>query len=100
MHIPKTIIVIAAFVLFTVTAIALYHEGLIGMITPFKASLWTWQYFTDLVIALGIFMFWMWRDCRSRGKSPAPWIIATCLTGSFAPLAYLYIRHRSLSKTD
>jgi len=98
--IPAKFLITAAAVLFVITAIALYREGLIGMTTPFKTSIWTWQYFADLVIALGIVMVWIWRDCRHRGKSPFPWIIATFLTGSFAPLAYLYFRSQKNSESQ
>jgi len=105
MHIPKNaipgkFIIGAAAVLFLITAYAIYREGLVGMTTPFKTSIWTWQYFADLVIALGIVMVWIWRDCRNRGKSPHLWIIATFLTGSFAPLAYLYFRNQKSSELE
>lgn len=92
MQIDKRILYIALAILLAVTATALLREGFGGMKTPFSASFWTWQYFVDLVIALGIFMIWMWRDCRSRGKNPVPWIVATCLLGSLSPLTYLILR--------
>lgn len=92
MQIDKRILYIALAGLLAVTATALWREGFAGMKTPFSASFWTWQYFIDLVIALGIFMIWMWGDCRSRGKNPAPWIVATCLLGSLSPLVYLILR--------
>jgi len=90
----------AAVVLVLVTLMALFREGFAGMKTPFSASLWTFQYFVDLVIALGLFMIWMWSDCRSRGKNPILWIAATFFAGSLIPLAYLILRKRDTSSNE
>lgn len=95
MEIDKRILYVAFAVLLAVTAFALFREGFAGMKTPFVASFWTWQYFIDLVIALGLVMIWMWRDCRARGKNPIPWIVVTFMLGSLIPLAYLIVRHQS-----
>ncbi len=95
MQVNKNILYFATAALILVTLLALFKEGLIGMITPFNASLWTSQYFLDLVIALCLVMVWIWRDCRIRNKQPLPWIIATLFTGSLAPLLYLIVRHHS-----
>jgi len=92
--INSKILYAAAAVLVLVTLMALFREGIAGMKTPFSASLWTLQYFVDLVIALGLFMIWMWSDCRSRGKNPMLWIVATFMAGSLIPLAYLLMRKR------
>ena len=95
--INNKILYAAAAVLMLVTLMAFFREGLAGMKTPFSASLWTLQYFVDLVIALGLFMIWMWSDCRSRGKNPILWIAATFVAGSLIPLAYLILRNRDTS---
>lgn len=92
MEIDKRILYLAFAVLLTVTVVALFREGFAGMKTPFVASFWTWQYFIDLVIALGLVMIWMWRDCRACGKNPLPWIVVTCMLGSLIPLTYLIVR--------
>jgi len=92
--INNKILYAAAAVLVLVTLMALLREGIGGMKTPFATSLWTLQYFVDLVIALGLFMVWMWSDCRSRGKNPILWIAATFMAGSLTPLIYLIIRKR------
>jgi len=93
MQLNKNLVLAAIAVLAVVTIIAVLREGFVGMLTPFKASFWTWQYFIDLVIALGLVMIWIWRDCKNRGKTPLPWIAATLFTGSLAPLLYLYLRN-------
>lgn len=43
----------------------------------------------DLVIALFIGAWWIWRDARSRGVSPWPYVLLTAFTGSVGLLAYL-----------
>ena len=91
MVIDKKILYAAFAVLLAVTLIALFREGFAGMKTPFVASFWTWQYFIDLVIALGLVMIWIWRDCRSRGRNPLPWIIVTCMLGSLIPVSYTHL---------
>ena len=93
MQINKSLIIAAIAVLVVVSTLAVVREGLPAMATPFRASFWTWQYFVDLVIALGIVMIWIWHDCKRRGKSALMWIGATFITGSFAPLLYLLLRH-------
>lgn len=100
MTVTKPLALAALVVLLVITAIAISREGMVGMLTPFNASFWTWQFFIDLVIALGLVMIWMWRDCVARGKSPLPWIGATLLTGSVAPLVYLLLRNNDISSSQ
>lgn len=49
------------------------------------------QVFTDLVIALALFLIWLWQDCVKHQRNPWPWVALTFTTGSFGPLAYLFI---------
>ena len=83
MKINNITAIVALAVLAAVTAVALLDEGVAGMATPFRESFWTWQYFADLVIALGVVMVWMWHDCKSRGKSALPWMVLLLLSGHF-----------------
>ncbi len=99
-NINKPLLYLAFAALFTLTLSAFFKEGLLGMITPFKASLWTWQYFIDLVIALVLVLYWIVEDCRKRGKQYLPWVVATLFTGSFAPLLYLILRKHSTVSND
>jgi len=99
MHISKITLAVSATILGLITAAAIAREGFGGMAAPFD-FLWTWQYFADLVVALGIVMAWIWHDCKQRGKQPLPWIIATFLTGSFAPLLYLIVREKPTQSTS
>jgi hypothetical protein len=50
------------------------------------------QLFFDLVIALLLFLVWMWGDAKATGRNPWPWIAITLAIGSFGPLLYLITR--------
>ena len=43
------------------------------------------------LIALGLFLVWMWRDAKAEGRNPWPWILITLATGSIGPLIYLLV---------
>ena len=73
------------------TGFTLFHHGYWGVIEHQFKTFASAQVFTDLVIALGLFLIWMWRDCAKHGRNPWPWIVLTCISGSFGPLAYLLI---------
>jgi uncharacterized membrane protein YfcA len=74
------------------TAAALVQHGYWGIIEPHFKTFGAGQVFADLVIALTLVMMWIWRDARSRGRNPWPWLFATVLLGSFGPLVYLLTR--------
>ncbi|MBL8381592.1 MAG: DUF2834 domain-containing protein [Burkholderiales bacterium] len=74
------------------SAIAVWREGLTEIFAAALKSFASAQIFFDLVIALTLVMVWMWKDARATGRNPWPWIAATLLTGSFAPLVYLLTR--------
>ena len=86
----KKPVIVAALVAFSaLTALALRNHGFWGI---FETQLETWagaQVLADLAIALTLFMTWMWRDARSTGRNPWPWIAITLVAGSFGPLLYL-----------
>ena len=53
---------------------------------------WGWVLSVDLVLALGLCMYWMYADGRRRGTSSLPEMVLTALTGSVGPLLYLVRR--------
>jgi hypothetical protein len=73
-------------------ALALWHHGYWGILEPHFQTFGAAQVFADLVIALGLFLVWMWRDARASGRNPWPWLALTFATGSFGPLFYLLAR--------
>ena len=88
----RSVIVVVLVLFGALTAAALRHHGYWGIVAPHFQSFGAAQVFADLVIALVLVMVWMWRDARSSGRSPWPWIAATLLLGSFGPLVYLLTR--------
>ena len=90
MHRPLTVVVLVLFS--ALSGAALWEHGYWGIIAPHFASLGGGQVLADLVIALTLVMAWVWRDARSAGRNPWPWLAATLALGSFGPLVYLLTR--------
>ena len=91
----RALILIVLLLFGILTAAALWHHGFWGIIEPHFQSFGAGQVFADLVIALTLAMVWIWRDARSQGRNPWPWIAATLTMGSFGPLLYLLTRGES-----
>lgn len=83
-------LVLAAFAV--LTALALWFHGYWGIVAPHFQSFGAAQVLVDLVIALGLFLVWMWRDAQASGRNPWPWLVLTLAAGSFGPLLYLLTR--------
>ena len=88
----RCLIVITLILFGLLSAAALWNHGYWGIIEPHFRSFGAAQVFADLVIALTLVTIWIWRDARSRGRSPVPWVVATLALGSFGPLLYLLSR--------
>ena len=74
------------------SAVALWQHGYLGIFAnEFQSTAGT-QVLADLVIALSLFLVWMWRDAKATGRNPWPWLLVTLTTGSFGPLVYLLTR--------
>lgn len=92
----RRILILIVLALFgALTAVALSQHGYWGIIEPQFRTFGAGQVFADLVIALTLVMMWVWRDARSRGRNPWPWLVATVVLGSFGPLVYLLTRRKS-----
>ena len=84
-----------AFVLFDFTAFSLYaavKEGPLGFVPNADSSLWYIQVFLDLCIAATFGARWLYRDAKSRGLNPIPWLVALPFIGSIAILGYVVFR--------
>lgn len=81
------ILVLAAFS--ALTLVALWQHGYWGIIEPHFQTFGAAQVLADLVIALSLFLVWMWRDARETGRNPWPWLALTLVAGSIGPLLYL-----------
>ena len=88
-------LVLAAFAV--LTALALWFHGYWGIVAPHFQSFGAAQVLVDLVIALGLFLAWMWRDAQTSGRNPWPWLVLTLAAGSFGPLLYLLTRRATPS---
>ncbi len=71
------------------TAAALWRHGYWGILAPHFQSPGGAQVFVDLVIALSLFLVWMWGNAKATGRNPWPWQVITLALGSFGPLLYL-----------
>lgn len=82
-------VVLIAFL--ALTGVALWYHGYWGIFEPHFKSFGAGQVLADLVIALGLFLVWMWQDAKAAGRNPIPWVLLTLGTGSIGPLLYLLI---------
>lgn len=88
----KTVLLLVLVPFSALSAVALWQHGYVGIFT-YQFQSWAGaQVLADLVIALGLFIAWMWRDARRTGRNPWPWLVLTLLAGSFGPLLYLLTR--------
>lgn len=88
---PILLVTLAAFGVLTL--IAGITDGLPGgVIDAVTFNWWSTQVFVDLVIAAALICVWIYRDARTRGHNPWPWIVGTAIVGMFAPLVYLVLR--------
>ncbi len=94
----RVLLSITLILFLALTAITLWHHGYIGLFQFQLSSYAGMQVLTDLVIALTLFLIWMWHDAKRYDRSPWPWAIATMTTGSIAPMVYLLIY--KTGKTD
>ncbi len=66
--------------------------GLGSLVALHMESPWAIQILVDLVLALSMVSFFVWKDARAHGRNPVPWLVATLFTGSIAPLVYFLVR--------
>jgi hypothetical protein len=85
----RTILSVTLVLFGALSAIALWQHGYWGILEPHFKSFGAGQVLADLVIALTLFMVWMWHDAKATGRNVWPWIALTLVAGSFGPLLYL-----------
>jgi hypothetical protein len=90
-------LVLADFAALTLYAVATegyfaFYEATLNFAT---SSIWGVQLVVDFVVALAIAMGWMVKDAREKGLPYLPYVAATFVLGSIAPLAYLIHRERA-----
>ena len=87
MNKPLILLVLAPFTALSLAA--LWVHGYWGIFEPALHSLASAPVLADLLIALTLFLFWMWRDASKNGRNPWPWLVLTLAGGSLGPLLYL-----------
>ena len=88
----KKIILATTLIAFlTLTAAAAWQFGYLGIFVYQFQNLAGIQVLVDLVIALTLFLVWMWRDAKASARNPWPWLILTLSTGSIGALIYVLI---------
>ena len=89
----RSVLLIVLVLFSALTAAALWQSGgVLGILSWHVKSYGGAQVFADLVIALTLFIVWMWRDAQASGRSFWPWLLATLVLGSIGPLLYLLTR--------
>lgn len=88
----RTLLIVILVAFSALTAVAVMEHGPQGIFAVAFGSTAGMQLFFDLVIALLLFMGWMWGDAKATGRNPWPWIVITLSIGSFGPLLYLITR--------
>lgn len=88
----KTLLLLVLIPFSVLSAIALWTHGYWGLFEPALRSWGAAQVLVDLVIALGLFLAWMWRDAARLRRNPWPWLVLSLAAGSFGPLLYLLTR--------
>ena len=89
----KTLLI--AFALIDFTAVSIWLVADLGPLAFFSSILtdgWTLQVALDLVLALSLFVGWMWKDARARDLNPLPYALLVLGTGSIGALGYLLRR--------
>ena len=87
----RNLVIFTLIAFLALTAVALWNHGYWGIVEPQFQSFGTAQVLVDLVIALSLFLVWMWHDAKAAGRNPWPWIVLTLTTGSIGPLIYLLV---------
>jgi hypothetical protein len=94
----RSLLAITLILFGALSAAALWYHGYWGILAPSFQSFGAAQILADLVIALSLFMVWMWQDAKATGRNPWPWLVATLTLGSFGPLIYLLTRKSAENK--
>jgi len=69
-------------------------HGPLGFLDVAGREPWAMQMLLDLAIALFVVTSLVVRDARATGRNPWPWVAATVLVGSIAPMLYALTRRR------
>src|SRR5687768_6558872 len=81
------------FVPFTIYSVwVAASHGPLGFLEVAGREPWAMQMLLDLCIALFVVTVLVIRDARAQGRNPWPYVVATALVGSIAPMVYALTR--------
>ncbi len=87
----RVVLSITLIAFLALTVLAVMQHGYVGIFTQQFQSYAGAQVLIDLVIALTLFLVWMWKDAKAAGRNPLPWLLLTLATGSIGALVYLLV---------
>lgn len=94
--IEKPLLVVVLLLFGALTLAAVIADSFPGSVVDAITFNWmSVQIFVDLVLAVAVICVWIYRDARSHGRNPWPWLIAAPVVGMFSPLVYLLTRDTS-----
>jgi hypothetical protein len=91
----KTVLWLVALPFAAYSLWALKEVGYLGIWQGGFANVGSTQITFDLIIACGLLVSFIARDCKAAGRPWWPWAALTLVLGSFGPLAYLLWPKRS-----
>ncbi len=87
----RIILIVTLTAFLALTVMAVMQHGYSGIFTQQFQSYGGAQVLIDLVIALSLFLIWMWNDAKTAGRNPLPWVVLILATGSIGALIYLLV---------
>ena len=90
MRLLALVVILVGFSAYTLS-VMFTHGGVLGFLELASREPWGLQVFLDLCLVLTLFGAWLWRDARTLGLSPWPYLALLSL-GSPGALIYLVRR--------
>lgn len=87
----RIVLAVGLIAFLTLTAVAVLQHGYIGIFAHQFQNSAGIQVLADLVIALTLFLVWLWQDAKAAGRNPWPWVLLTLVTGSIGALVYVLL---------
>ena len=87
----RIVLIVTLLAFLVLTTLAVMQHGFVGIFTQQFQSYGGAQVLIDLVIALTLFLIWMWNDAKAAGRNPLPWVLLTLAVGSIGALIYLIV---------
>lgn len=87
----RIVLIVTLIAFLALTTLAVLQHGYAGIFMQQFQSFGGAQVLVDLVIALTLFLIWMWNDAKAAGRNPLPWVLLTLVLGSIGALIYLLV---------